>query len=61
MFFVDSNSSSPVQKMFQDIQKERIKAFNENFIELAQLNFDLLVDSIKSITLKTQVTSWKNL
>lgn len=31
---------------------ERIQAFNENFTELAQLNFDLLVDSIKVISLK---------
>ena len=37
-----------------DDEVERIKAFNENFIELAQLNFDLLVDSIKSITLKNK-------
>jgi len=33
---------------------ERIQAFNENFTELAQLNFDLLVDSIKVISLKDE-------
>mgnify|MGYP003626815569 CR=1 FL=1 len=32
---------------------ERIHAFNDNFVELAQLNFELLVDSIKSITVST--------
>lgn len=31
---------------------DRIRAFNDNFVELANLNFDLLVDSIKVITLK---------
>lgn len=35
-----------------DDEIERIQAFNENFSELAQLNFDLLVDSIKVISLK---------
>tara|TARA_B100001057_G_scaffold497128_1_gene600453 strand:- start:3912 stop:4793 length:882 start_codon:yes stop_codon:yes gene_type:complete len=31
-------------------EMEKIKAFNTNFIELAKLNFDLLVDSISTIT-----------
>ena len=31
-------------------EMEKIKAFNSNFIELASLNFDILVDSIGSIT-----------
>lgn len=35
-----------------DDEIERISAFNENFVELAQLNFELLVDSIQVITLK---------
>ena len=31
-------------------EMDKIKAFNKNFIELASLNFDILVDSISSIT-----------
>lgn len=34
-----------------DDEVERIHAFNENFVELANLNFELLVDSINSITI----------
>ena len=30
---------------------ERVQAFSENFLELAQLNFELLVDSVSSITI----------
>ena len=31
---------------------DRIRAFNDNFIELASLNFELMVDSVKDITIK---------
>jgi hypothetical protein len=31
---------------------ERVQAFSENFLELAQLNFSLMVDSVRSITVK---------
>ena len=31
-------------------EMDKIKAFNQNFIELASLNFDILVDSINAIT-----------
>ena len=33
-----------------DDEIEKIRAFNSNFIELAKLNFDILVDSVNSIT-----------
>jgi len=33
-----------------DDEIEKIRAFNTNFIELAKLNFDILVDSVNSIT-----------
>ena len=32
-------------------EMDKIRAFNKNFIELASLNFDILVDSISSITI----------
>lgn len=34
-----------------DDEVERIRAFNSNFIELSQLNFDIMVDSVASITI----------
>ena len=34
-----------------DDEIEKIRAFNSNFIELAKLNFDILVDSVNSITI----------
>jgi len=34
-----------------DDELEKIKAFNSNFIELANLNFDILIDCVHSITI----------
>jgi hypothetical protein len=37
-----------------DDEIERISAFNSNFIELSQLNFDIMVDSVASITIPAE-------
>lgn len=40
-----------------DDEIEKIRAFNSNFIELAKLNFDILVDSVNSITVPSSEDS----
>ena len=46
--FRSSRSLQSIEAIEDEVDK--IKAFNQNFIELAILNFELLVDSVSSIT-----------
>ena len=47
--FRSSRSLQSIEAIEDEVEK--IKAFNQNFIELAKLNFELLVDSISNITI----------
>ena len=45
--FQSTRSMQSISEMEDDM--ERLSAFNDSFVKLADLNFELLVDSIKSI------------
>jgi hypothetical protein len=46
--FQSTRSMQSISEMKDDL--ERLKAFNESFVTLADLNFELLIESISSIT-----------
>ena len=50
--FQSTRSMQSISEMTDDM--ERLSAFNESFVKLADLNFELLVDSIKSIVYKNE-------
>jgi len=49
--FQSTRSMQSISELTDDM--ERLSAFNESFVRLADLNFELLVDSIRSITYMT--------
>ena len=50
--FQSTRSMQSISEMTDDM--ERLSAFNESFVKLADLNFELLVDSIKSIVYQNE-------
>ena len=46
--FQSTRSMQSISELSDDM--ERLSAFNESFVKLADLNFELLVDSIRSVT-----------
>jgi hypothetical protein len=46
--FQSTRSMQSISELTDDM--ERLSAFNESFVKLADLNFELLVDSIRSVT-----------